>query len=535
MLIDNIFNKNFSKELVINLVCFLFLFITIFPLSNKINFYQNDDYVYYSMTKNFMEGNFILDSYTSASFYTQGFIGAVFAKIFGLEKLPILTLIISILNFLILRKVLKRFFNFREVSSILVSLLFFLNPLSFYSIFGYMTENYFTFFLLLSIFFYLEFLSKLSEFKKNSGEVRKKNKIKTLLGFTLYNVLIILSFLLRQFGIITSISITFDLILKKNFRWAVGQGIVTLFLIFIQLFILPKTPAMYESSSGNFLEFQNLIDFKYLIHNLWGVGILISSIIFPLIWMLVFQEKNNKFLVQKILVTAIIFWIGLKVSFNPLWFEIDQFPYFGNVFERSGFFARDIEGIKYDYLGMGKIFDFLEILGQTGFCLFLGVIFWRLKKFLNFFSLYIVFFLGLFLVTPVVYDRYLLSVILIGILFVATALSKETFESAVAIPLTFFLIFLWFLNYQFSNDFIRTQKIIWEESLKITKLENIKYNQIDSTNAWRKTYGRSIPVLYKFSYDGGLPEFKYKVYKEYEVNYWMNFHNNPKIYLYKVL
>lgn len=79
------------------------------PISLGIDFKQNDDWHYYNLVENFQNGNYKLDPITSVTFYTQGFIGLIFSKLFSVEKLPILTLIISIANFLIFYKIIEIF------------------------------------------------------------------------------------------------------------------------------------------------------------------------------------------------------------------------------------------------------------------------------------------------------------------------------------------------------------------------------------------------------------------------------------------
>jgi len=134
----------------------LFLFILLLPLSIKIDFMQNDDWVYYGMVENFMKLNFTLDPLSAPTFYTQGILGTLFAWIFGLESLPVLTLIISVLCFSVFYVILLRHFNLGQFESVLVSLIMFFNPLFIYSVWGFMTENYSLFFMLLAILFYLE-------------------------------------------------------------------------------------------------------------------------------------------------------------------------------------------------------------------------------------------------------------------------------------------------------------------------------------------------------------------------------------------
>jgi len=62
----------------------LFLFLLLLPPSVKIDFMQNDDWVYYGMVENFMKLDFRLDPLSAPTFYTQGVLGTLFAWVFGL-------------------------------------------------------------------------------------------------------------------------------------------------------------------------------------------------------------------------------------------------------------------------------------------------------------------------------------------------------------------------------------------------------------------------------------------------------------------
>jgi len=72
-------------------ICLLFiallLLAILYPLSKLIIFQQNDDYLYYKSVSSFLQGNFISDQRIGATFYTQAFLGTVFAIIFGISKL----------------------------------------------------------------------------------------------------------------------------------------------------------------------------------------------------------------------------------------------------------------------------------------------------------------------------------------------------------------------------------------------------------------------------------------------------------------
>jgi len=172
--------------------------------------------------------------------------------------------------------------------------------------------------------------------------------------------------------------------------------------------------------------------------------------------------------------------------------------------------------------------------------MFLSVVGWRVKKFLNFFTLYLVCFFGLFLITPVVYDRYLISMIAVGILAIGAGISKETFEiPALKTSLTILILGLAFYIYQFSNEFIQVQKYVWNRGLELVKQYQIEGKQIDSTNAWKRTYGfdrAELKFLYTFDekYKLKFPVKEVALVERFEVKFPLNFFLEPYVYLFEV-
>src|SRR3989344_1075884 len=138
------------------LICAL-IFLLILPLSLKIDFYQNDDWVYYKNVEYFLNGDFRLDPYLGPTFYVQGLMGMLFSKLFGLGRLPILTLIVSVVNLFILGVILLKFFKKKLFDTLLLSFLYFFNPVQVYSMWGFMTDNYFMLCFFTAMYFFLEY------------------------------------------------------------------------------------------------------------------------------------------------------------------------------------------------------------------------------------------------------------------------------------------------------------------------------------------------------------------------------------------
>ena len=110
------------------------VFLLFIPLINKVNFMQNDDWNRITSVARFMRGDFTLLPVTATTFYTQGLLGMVFSYVFGVSKLPFLTLLFSVLNLFIFSVILNRFFNLSRINSFLIGLFVFFNQFHIYSI-----------------------------------------------------------------------------------------------------------------------------------------------------------------------------------------------------------------------------------------------------------------------------------------------------------------------------------------------------------------------------------------------------------------
>ena len=129
--------KRFITKYYLEL-CTVGVLLLLLPLSLKVNFIQNDDWNRTLTTQEFIKGNFTLRPETANTFYLQGIVGMIFYYITGSTRFPILTLVFSVLNFYIFGLIVKRHFTNTQLSVVLLTLLFFLNPFHIYSIWGFM-------------------------------------------------------------------------------------------------------------------------------------------------------------------------------------------------------------------------------------------------------------------------------------------------------------------------------------------------------------------------------------------------------------
>lgn len=529
-------SRIFRKKSIIG-YCSIFLFLLALPISKSITYIQNDEYTHYRLIWQFLEGNFTLDPYIGATFYAQGISAMLYSKIFGWETLPVLTLIVSILSFYTLAKILNNFFNQSQITSILLSLIMFLNPIFLYSSFGFMTENYFLLFMLGSVYFIFSFT--------NAKTPRDK-----ILKITLANIFIVLAYFVRQFSFITSISFTLYLFLKKNFKFASIQLILFVALLFFHYKLFPITPQMYDSN----LNILQLLDFKNTVNIVFATLVYVALFLAPLVLLLSITTFKHFNIFKKLLfivfATTLAFY--LKSNFKP--YEITftnrlrtgeiyvnyantNFPYFDNVFERKGFLTNDIRGTKYHYRGFFDLFIIFENLGILLAILLISTALFNVKKIFEFQSVYIFGFLALLILAPRIFDRYLIPLLPMFILFFASLNQKfSTKYKKFLIVIT--LLFWTFLNYIYLADYIKINNYVWQKSESIAIKEDINRKYINPTHAWRQLYSvTKKETIYLFSYDSpeNEPNLKgnFELIDTFDVKFFGSIYIEPKIFLYK--
>jgi len=510
------YSKYLSHPLLLLVLLTFAIFLILLPLAQKVNFMQNDDWIYYEMVGRFLKGDFTLHPYVAASFYSQGILGVVFAGAFGLTKLPILTLIISCLNFLVFTMILNRFMHKGLLVSVVGGLLFFANPLHIYSTWSFMTENYFLFFLLVSIYFVYSFSLN-----------------HRLRDFIFANIFIILGYLVRQLSLIASLGFAIYLLFNKKYKLGLLQLGILFTVLVLHYNLFPLTPAMYD---GN-LEFYNLFDLPYLFTNIAACLIYVAAFSLPLLVLVLSKSAYSK---KNYILCGVFFILAMVVVFkffNPKLLSWGEFPYYQNTVERKGFYPRDIEGTKYSFRFIYDLYLYWEIAAKLGACLLATYLFGRVltRKFSPAFIFFAIY-LGILLITPDMYDRYLLPLVMLGLLLILEALPTfNEFSYLTAIP---FLLFIMFYSYMFSQDFVIANNYIWNKSQQLVS-ENLKGDQIYAGYSWRRTYGMSTLPSYKFSYDSLQirPEDKccWEVSVQKDIEFPFNLFINPKIYLYKRL
>lgn len=450
------------------LITALLLFFAILPLIASINFMQNDDWNRYQTVVSFLEGDFRLLEVTATTFYTQGFIGMLFAKFFPFSNLPVLTLFFGCLNFLVFALILKEHLELKTIDTILVGLFLFFNPLHFYSVLGFMTEVYLLFFCLLSIYFYYKFI-KYSHSK----------------DFVFSNIAWVLAFFAKQWGIVFAAASLLGLIFKNKWKYAFYQFLIIILVLGYYYLFFPMTNEMEGQKS---FEFKNFTSIKYIYGNTYAYFVYLLLFSFPFVssWISTtfwrFKHRTKIYFAVSILLISMF----LEILFSLTPHAWKQFPLYSNVFTEKGFFLDILKGesLPNIYSPFIQLFDEIGLVLLSA-CLFIFAIkrelFKRLLKYETF-----AIFIGLFLIlgTPFVFDRYLLVLVpLVFLYFIKLNDLKINLRLLILV-----LIIQMFISLDFGIEFVNRNNLIWGNSNKIAEAQNISKNQILSTHAWNHLY-----------------------------------------------
>ncbi len=467
----------------------LVLFLIFLPQSLSIDFMQNDDWNRYYTVSQFLLGRFNLLEVTATTFYTQGFLGMAFAKIFSIEKLPILTLAFGCLNFYIFARICNEFFKQNKLRSILVALVFFFNPIHFYSIFGFMTEVYLLFFVLLSVYFYYAFL-------RNSEKYQ----------FVLANLFWVCGFFAKQWAIVFPAAISAYLFLNKRYKWLAAQVLILMLIVGYYFLLFPET---YEMSDTKTFDFGNFMKLEYVYVQIYAYLIYLIVFALPFVFSFLFSQLvsvKSKVTIATIVIFSLVLAFFGKFLFEKIDYAWHNFPLYPNVFTDRGFFLILTEGIvpKNLYTDLIRSYDEIGLLCLS--LLFL-VLFAtkKIKLSLLGFELNSIL-IGLLLIigTPVVFDRYLIVFVPIMILMF---LKWNNYKINLWV-LCVYLLIQSLISIDFGLEYMSRQKQIWTMATAIRKNENIPENRIMAGHAWGKYYQIDAKnIIYKFKYaDGVNPE-----------------------------
>lgn len=495
------------------------LVIVLFPWISRVNFMQNDDWNRTSTVIRFISGDTSLLQVTATTFYVQGILGFLFSLVFGWEKLPFLTLFISVFNFYIFAKILNDHFKLNRFRSILIGLIFFFTPIHFYSSIGFMTENYTVFFLLLAIYFLL-----------------RHEKDRKPLSFLTFNLFGVFSFFTKQNGIILSFAYVPYLLIKKRYREALLQTTIVGGLLLYYFKLFPRTEEMYSKG----FTYENFAIPGYAYSLVYGIIITVVSFLLPFVFNFVintiFENRKKTWKIIFILVSAGVLYFRLNKYFVPDQLAWQEYPYFENTFERTGFFPRSIHGTKYYFKWNYDIFRYWDLGSRILLSLFIPCLVLLGKKVINIYSISIVGYFILMILTKRFYDRYILPLIPLGILFLVVYKKKESNLRYLYLGVNLiFAAFISVLSLQMGADFIVTNNYVWGRSETLVD-EDVLPKDISATMAWRRVYGRKEMPQFLFSFDNPdkNPELlgQYDLFEEKDTSFRGSIFVDPKLYLY---
>ncbi len=492
----------------------IFLLVALIPLYSYVNFYQNDDWNRNSTIIRFLNFDFRLLDVTATTFYTQGLMGVFWAAIFGVKKLPYLTLFVSVANFYLFWTILKELKIFKDLTNFLLSTIFFFNVFHIYSSIGFMTENYLLFFCLLSILYFYKFQNNLN-FKN--------------LYFS--NILSILAFYAKQNALVIPAGIALYFLVNKKFKELKVQLAFIFGTLLSYYLLFPRTTEMKDKD----FNFNNLLNLNYDFSLIYGILIYLSFFSLPLIFNLIWQEIQSKNIKKILLITliSVFFFFGGNYLFKPGLISWEEFPYFENTFERTGFLPRTIDGTKYQFKYNFDLYNYIDLFSKITVSLFISFIILNFKKFNNALSYIVLVNFGLMLFVSIFFDRYILIFVPLIYLLISKFL-KET--KLLQVSLSVFAVFTMYFSYLLSSDFIYTHNYIWSKSEELVGTNKASTTEIYSTGAWNRNF-KNFSSKYIFSYDSPKTNkdliVSHNLIETKEIDFKGNLFINPKIYLYE--
>lgn len=515
-----------KKSFLVILLTATLLFIFLLPISANINFMQNDDWVYYRQVGEFLKGNFVLHRYIETTFYTQGLMGAGFAKIFGIAKLPVLTLIVSVLNYFIFTFIIRRFYLKNTFDSVIAGLIFFWSPLHIYSILGFMSENYFIFFTLLTFLFAQYFLEKYG-----------------WKYLVLFNLVLVLGFFSKQLIVVSAVALILHLLISKKLVAAATQFVFTATLLGYYFWLFPLTS---EMKSYQAFDFVNLLNVQKTYNNIYIYLMYGLFFMLPFVGLLISTTFKNtpypKTKLAKIALALFCVSISFVVTtklFTPQQTSKTTMYYNESGLTNNGFFSGSTIGGKNKYTikfgdGVYKTWDTLARIGLA--IAVVALVFLNIKM-LNYYSIYTIIYTGFMCIMQVVYDRYLMILTPVLILCVIGISKITKFTVSQRVINIAFLLLIVVYSYNYMMDFFLINWNMWHKANLLTERRGIRPERISAGYAWQKTHKNlKNDWRYIFSFENKTQNPFYTNYTVIDTitpNYPLNIFNQPIMYLYR--
>ena len=194
-------------------------------------------------------------------------------------------------------------------------------------------------------------------------------------------------------------------------------------------------------------------------------------------------------------------------------------------------------GTKYHFKWNYDIFKYWDLSSKIILAMFIPALLVNRKKAINVYSISAVGYLILMVFTEVFFDRYILPLIPILILFFMSMYDEVKNTGFIKnLVLVAFLIVTTFISFQMANDFVVSNNYVWGRSESLVK-EGVKPENIKATMAWQKLYGLNEKPEFFFSFSSPETEpeyFKnYSLFEEKNLGFRGSVFVNPVIYLYR--
>lgn len=483
------------RKLVSNplFIALLIYSISILLLNCWGNFPLNDDFYYFTQVKAFSNGIFTKSALIGPTFILQGLMGLFWTKFFGLTyvSLRVLTLLITVFGIVGLDKILitlKIQPKLRLLALILIIFIphFYVNSPTF------MTENYFLFFVIWSVYYFLTFFNT------------KNNK-------HLFPACILggLSIMIRQYGLV--LFITYLLVyITTNYNKISFKKLLIILIPFILIsgagLLWPKFKSAGDLKSMNILLF-------FAPTNLF-VSRITSPLTLPYIGFLLLPFTTPLFLKQKNILKLANLAVSAPISYE--FFKIDIFK-IGNLFYLEGLYARLLVNIRENLFNNTPFKLFVAYLISVSL---ISILFFmteglvrKLKETNRFEKIklknklkhidavdltLVLLMLGFYtiaVITDRVFDRYLVDFFVVLMIYVVLKAQEKGFRvNKICI---FMALFICSITYLLSFHYYRDTQLKWKLANKLIDMGVGKY-EIFIDNA----YARATYMELKDNYDG---------------------------------
>lgn len=521
----NFLNKIKTSSLFPVLTIFassLVIYYLFFKITNSVIFFQNDEWIYYKTIENFLKGSFIIDSYIQATFLVQAYLGYYFAQIFGTQKLPNLTLAVSVFTYFVFTYTVYKFYLKNIKDSIILGLLMFLGPLYLHLSIGFMSDIYFLVFAVLMFYFIENFI-----------------RTEKWVDLVFINTFFYIGFFSKQLIAVVAVAFIIYLLFLRKYKWAIIQSFLTSLILGYYFFFFPKTRTQLENQE---FVLTNLIDFTK-VYPITFAGLFYSLVFISPILLLLVNHYLRKVdfkltnLLKVIILTILLFFVTnyLFENYNSTDYTKDPY-YFSNGLDRNGFFYGGSLGEKYGLIYGDQINLIIEYIGKISIALLIASIILIKKDLINFYTVLAFLYLGLMSIMIDLYDRYyliMIPVMILGVLGISNQISKLS-----RFFIVLFLIIMSFYSYNFTMDYVIVNNKMWSRAIELSEGEFSKKVGISPGFGWRRYYYNQ-QHRYKYMFYFKTREHNkdinccFKLFEKEEVYFPLSIFDKPIYYLYK--